>query len=161
MQKLCLQSCFHACISKKLLDGTQTVDTLWSFVSSHADEDVLIYSAGVIDPSSREYSSEEEATCASLALENTMAHLAKRAIENGFTRLIVAGGETSGAVALELEFNAFCIGESVAPGVPLMIPLRRPDTRVVLKSGNFGQPDFFARALNISSIAKDRDGIET
>ena len=39
------------------------------------------------------------------------------------------------------------IAESVAPGVPVMIPMERPDIRLVLKSGNFGQRDFFLRAL--------------
>ncbi len=146
---------------KNLLDGTQTVDDLWTFISSHEEDDVLIYSAGATDPSSRKYASKEESIRASIALEAIMAQLGKKAIDSGFTRLIVAGGETSGAVTLALGFNAFQIGESVAPGVPVMIPLHRPDTRIVLKSGNFGQLDFFERALRISSCAEDRTGVGT
>ena len=61
--------------------------------------------------------------------------------------MIVAGGETSGAVTKALGFSSYEIGDSVAPGVPVMIPTERPDIRLVLKSGNFGQPDFFLRAL--------------
>ena len=52
-----------------------------------------------------------------------MAKLGKMAFDDGYTRIIVAGGETSGAVALALGFDAFIIGESIAPGVPVLIPL--------------------------------------
>ena len=83
-------------------------------------------------------------------LENTMAELAKRALEAGYKRIIVAGGETSGAVTRGLGFSAFHIGRSVAPGVPVMTPYGVPDVRLVLKSGNFGQEDFFERALKMT-----------
>ena len=49
------------------------------------------------------------------------------------------------------DFDSYIIGESVAPGVPVMIPQNRPEIRLVLKSGNFGQEDFFLRALEITS----------
>ena len=51
-----------------------------------------------------------------------MARLAKQAVKAGYTRIIVAGGETSGAVTKALGFDSYLIGESVAPGVPVMIP---------------------------------------
>jgi 3-dehydrotetronate 4-kinase len=40
------------------------------------------------------------------------------------------------------------VGDSIAPGVPVMIPLKNKNMRLVLKSGNFGQKDFFLRAVN-------------
>ncbi|MDF2591922.1 MAG: type effector Hrp-dependent outer protein, partial [Clostridia bacterium] len=40
------------------------------------------------------------------------------------------------------------VGDSIAPGVPVMIPLKNKSMRLVLKSGNFGQKDFFIRAIN-------------
>lgn len=80
-------------------------------------------------------------------IEQTLALLAAAARERGVTRWIVAGGETSGAVAKALGYSAFRIGESIAPGVPVMIPLEAPQHRLILKSGNFGQEDFFTRAL--------------
>ena len=52
-------------------------------------------------------------------------------------------GETSGAVAQTLRCSSYYIGESVAPGVPEMIPMELLELRLVLKSGNFGQEDFF------------------
>ena len=84
-------------------------------------------------------------------MEQTAAQLALKAVEEGYTRIIVAGGETSGAVTRALGFDSYIIGESVAPGVPVMIPQNRPEIRLVLKSGNFGQEDFFLRALEITS----------
>ena len=42
------------------------------------------------------------------------------------------------------------IGDSVAPGVPVMTPLDNPALRLVLKSGNFGEEDFFGRAIKLT-----------
>lgn len=83
------------------------------------------------------------------ALEEALAALAERARDAGVGRLIVAGGETSGAVTRRLGMDRYWIGRSVAPGVPVMIPMQAPRMRIVLKSGNFGQPDFFARAVRL------------
>ena len=81
-----------------------------------------------------------------------MAELASRAVQSGYTRIISAGGETSGAVTKGLKFDSYWIGESVAPGVPIMTPLTRPDIRLILKSGNFGNEDFLCRALEMTEI---------
>ena len=83
-------------------------------------------------------------------IEDTLADLARMAVKQGYTRIIVAGGETSGAVTQALDYQAFEIGQSVAPGVPVMTPLANPSLRLVLKSGNFGQEDFFTRALEMT-----------
>lgn len=133
---------------KRILDGSLTSEDLWKFITE-SGEDSLVYSAGATDPQSRIYADEETAARAAKALEQTLAALAKRAFEAGYTRIIAAGGETSGAVALELGFDGFIIGESIAPGVPAMIPLNHQNIRIALKSGNFGQPDFFERALAV------------
>lgn len=139
---------FCVCPSK-LLSGSQTVDTLWAAVREQKLEESLIYSAGATDPESLVYTDEKQAACASLILEQTMADLGRRAFENGYTRIVAAGGETSGAVALALGFKGFIVGESIAPGVPILIPLHNQDMRIALKSGNFGGPDFFSKALSM------------
>lgn len=82
-------------------------------------------------------------------LEEFMADVAEKAVRSGVRNIIVAGGETSGAVTRKLGMKSFLIGESVAPGVPVMIPTENRDIRLVLKSGNFGQEDFFQRALSM------------
>lgn len=78
------------------------------------------------------------------ALEGFFAELARQAVARGITRIITAGGETSGAVVAGLSLDVLEIGPEIDPGVPA---LRAGDHLVVaLKSGNFGAPDFFAKA---------------
>jgi uncharacterized protein YgbK (DUF1537 family) len=69
--------------------------------------------------------------------------------------LIVAGGETSGAVCRRLELGALRVGRNIEPGVPLCFSLGRFRLPVVLKSGNFGSPDFYGKALR--AIARPAD----
>lgn len=84
---------------------------------------------------------------AAKAIEALFAELASCLVKNGVTRVVVAGGETSGAVVEGLRANVLELGPRLAPGIPL---LRLRGTRPValaLKSGNFGDRDFFANAL--------------
>ena len=77
-------------------------------------------------------------------IEDLFADLARALVAGGVTRLISAGGETSGAVVEGLDLTALEIGPEIDPGVPM---IRAGDKLVLaLKSGNFGGPDFFARA---------------
>ena len=79
--------------------------------------------------------------------------LAKTAIglrENGVRRLIVAGGETSGAVVGALAPSALFIGREIDPGVPWTLTMGdgKP-MALALKSGNFGTADFFLKAWEL------------
>lgn len=132
----------------KLLNKEQTIDDIWEFIKLNKDEEILIYSSDKSDKVKKIQEIGKD-KIASL-LESTMAKIAKLSVEEGYTRIIVAGGETSGAVTKNLEFESYIIGESIAPGVPVMIPCKNKDLRLVLKSGNFGQEDFFIRALNMT-----------
>jgi uncharacterized protein YgbK (DUF1537 family) len=80
------------------------------------------------------------------AIEHVFTDLTSALVERGLSRLVVAGGETSGAAVAGLDMTSFEVGPRVAPGVPL---LRSPgrDVAIALKSGNFGEPDFFNAAL--------------
>jgi len=80
-------------------------------------------------------------------LEPLLGELARRLVEQGATRLVVAGGETSGAVLEALGVRALAVGREIAPGVPWMTTLGDPPLALALKSGNFGGPDFFFDAL--------------
>lgn len=132
----------------KLMNGEQTIEDLWNICLDNPDEALLIYSSDETDRV-KEIQKTGKENVAHL-LESTMAELAKRAVEEEYTRIIVAGGETSGAVTKGLGFEQYKIGDSVVPGVPVMIPLNRNEVRLVLKSGNFGQEDFFIRALQMT-----------
>jgi uncharacterized protein YgbK (DUF1537 family) len=79
-------------------------------------------------------------------LDAFFADTARQLVERGVRRLVVAGGETSGAVAQALELGPLQIGPEIDPGVPLLVSERR-GIALALKSGNFGRPTFFADAL--------------
>jgi len=83
-------------------------------------------------------------------IEAALAAIAEGLTQAGLGRLVVAGGETSGSVVNRLGLQAFRIGAEIAPGVPALgvIGTHHAGLRIALKSGNFGGPDFFARALN-------------
>lgn len=78
------------------------------------------------------------------ALEGFFAEIARLAVAGGATRIITAGGETSGAVIEGLDLGALEIGPEIDPGVPAL--RARGDLVVALKSGNFGTEDFFEKA---------------
>jgi uncharacterized protein YgbK (DUF1537 family) len=80
-------------------------------------------------------------------VERTLADIAVRLVEAGVRRLVVAGGETSGAVLRALGVSGLTVGPTIAPGVPWMDSVEPAGLALALKSGNFGGPDFFADAL--------------
>lgn len=134
-------------IPSELLSGSQNLETFWKWVKEQ-ESGALIYSSA--EPEDIQKSQELGRERVAAAIENLLSELAKRAVENGYTRIIVAGGETSGAVTKALGYDTFLIGPSVAPGVPVMTPLAAQKVRLVLKSGNFGQADFFEKAVNMT-----------
>ena len=68
----------------------------------------------------------------------------------GFERIVVAGGETSGAVIDALAPARLAVGREIDPGVPaLYSPDAGDGYAIALKSGNFGAPDFFEKALAV------------
>lgn len=88
-----------------------------------------------------------------------LADIAAALVETGVRRILVAGGETSGAVVSRLGVRALRIGETIAPGVPwtetLLNPAQpdAPHLALALKSGNFGGEDFFMQALGLLANA--------
>lgn len=133
---------------KKLWEGELNLSEILDYVKAYPQEYVLVYSSDAAE-NVRETQKLGKEQIAAL-LEDTMSEIAKRLVEEGYRHVIVAGGETSGAVTKKLGYHAFQIGKSVAPGVPLMVPVEDKDIRLVLKSGNFGQPDFFERAIAVA-----------
>ncbi len=80
-------------------------------------------------------------------VEDTLAAVAEALVARGVCRLVVAGGETSGAVVKRLGVTRLRIGGEIDPGVPWTFaePL---GIHLALKSGNFGGRDFFLRAFD-------------
>jgi len=81
-------------------------------------------------------------------LEEFFAETARQLVAGGVKRLVTAGGETSGAVVEGLKIRALRIGPEIAPGVPAVADQGR-DLVLALKSGNFGDEDFFEKALAV------------
>jgi uncharacterized protein YgbK (DUF1537 family) len=85
------------------------------------------------------------------AIEQAMADIAEGLAQSGVRRLVVAGGETSGAVVDRLGIPGFLVGAEIAAGVPVLraVGASDGDTLLALKSGNFGGPEFFSDALKL------------
>ena len=83
-------------------------------------------------------------------VEEAMARIAEGLVARGVRRLVVAGGETSGAVVGRLGARALRIGQEIDPGVPwTYADTPAGGLHLALKSGNFGAPDFFLRAFEV------------
>ncbi|SMX50809.1 3-oxo-tetronate kinase [Maliponia aquimaris] len=83
-------------------------------------------------------------------VEQTLAACAVAARDAGARRIIVAGGETSGAVTQALGVDRLDIGPEIAPGVPwTLCRSAGQQVALTLKSGNFGQPGFFTDAQDV------------
>ena len=83
-------------------------------------------------------------------VEHALAAIARGLVDAGTRRLVVAGGETSGAVVQALDVHTLRIGAAICPGVPWTQAVRgtgRAPLQLALKSGNFGGPEFFTEAL--------------
>ncbi len=86
---------------------------------------------------------------ASKIIERAMAHIAIKLVESGVRRLVVAGGETSGAVVSALGVKGLRIGKQIDPGIPSTVTMGQTPIALTLKSGNFGSIDFFDKALQM------------
>ena len=84
-------------------------------------------------------------------VEHTLAQLARGLVQAGVRQLVVAGGETSGAVVQALDVQRMAIGPQIDPGVPWTTVSSSlcpgEPLHLTLKSGNFGTLDFFSKAL--------------
>jgi uncharacterized protein YgbK (DUF1537 family) len=83
------------------------------------------------------------------AIEQAMADIAEGLVAAGVRRLVVAGGETSGAVVDRLEIPGFLVGSEISAGVPVLraVGASAGEMLMALKSGNFGGAEFFSDAL--------------
>jgi uncharacterized protein YgbK (DUF1537 family) len=86
---------------------------------------------------------------AGLLVEEAMGLIAAEIVKRGVRRLVVAGGETSGAVVKSLGVAAIQIGREIDPGVPWCKTIGEVNLSLALKSGNFGNEDFFTKAFEV------------
>ncbi len=139
-----------------VMAGDVTAQTLVDFIESNSHDTPLVYSSG----SPAEVSAAQE----KFGRERIAAHLdqlfadtARQLLDRGYRRLVIAGGETSGAVAqavtAHLKSDALLVGPEIDPGVPILSCPSEPQVALALKSGNFGATDFFSKALRMMGEA--------
>ncbi len=83
------------------------------------------------------------------AVELVLAEITATLVGHGARRIIVAGGETAGAVVGRLGVTTLRIGPQIEPGVPWTVSEETPPLALALKSGNFGSPAFFDKAFRM------------
>lgn len=109
---------------------------------------LLIYSDAVLKDFKTEKKSPAFYTAAK-KIESILSFIAVYAKDHNYHKIIVAGGETSGAVTTGLGYSSFYIGQEICPGVPVLIPKENRHLQLILKSGNFGSEDFFLKAMEM------------
>ncbi|MET8805527.1 3-oxo-tetronate kinase [Streptomyces sp. NPDC004546] len=133
----------------RIAAGEDVVGHALAFAESHlADGPVLVYSTEAPE-AVRTVQGRLGAAEAGALVEGALARVAQGLLRHGVRRLVVAGGETSGAVVQALGLTGLRIGPQIDPGVPwCAAALPDGDTlHITLKSGNFGGPGFFTDAF--------------
>ncbi len=132
-----------------LADGKQTVAQVidWA-VSRIGNERVLITASAPPDKVAAVQERLGVAAAGEL-VEKAFSKIARALVDAGVRRMVVAGGETSGAVVGALGIRGLRIGREIAPGVPCTASIGKRPMALALKSGNFGGPNFFAEALDM------------
>ena len=117
-------------------------------IQAKGEEPILVYASAPPD-AVKQAQKKLGRDLASSTIENALAKIALAAVQNGFRRIVVAGGETAGAVVSNLGIKGIMIGEQIDPGVPTTVSIGDPSIGLVLKSGNFGSADFFEKAFKV------------
>jgi len=134
-------------VPERVMAGEQSPDGAVSWALEQTGGVPLLYSSAdpeAVKAAQRRFGRDQLAA----RLEEFFAETARQLCAAGVTRLVVAGGETSGAVVEGLGLSALSIGPEIAPGVPAVKASDRP-LWLTLKSGNFGDADFFQTALGV------------
>ncbi len=132
----------------RLAEGWDPAEAV-AWASQHmSDGPVLVYASATPDEvaAAQQRLGRERAGS---AVEAALAAVALGVVQAGARRLVVAGGETSGAVVQALGVKGLAIGPMIDPGVPATVSIgREPALAIALKSGNFGGRDFLLRAFD-------------
>lgn len=131
---------------RALARGEPVVEEVLQWARATVAQGAVLISATAAPEVLRAVQAELGAARAGELVEQALARLARGLVDAGVRRLVVAGGETSGAVVQGLGVRALRIGPAICPGVPWTRAEGRT-LKLALKSGNFGAPTFFADAL--------------
>ena len=138
--------------ARALMSGVPVVAQALAWAREHLDAGPVLIHSSLPPDELKAVQSVLGAGAAGECVEQALATIARGLVAAGVRRLVVAGGETSGAVVQALGVHQLRIGEAICPGVPWTQAEGRP-LWLALKSGNFGAPAFFAQALAMSEAA--------
>ncbi|WCS26367.1 four-carbon acid sugar kinase family protein [Methylobacterium sp. NMS14P] len=134
----------------RLLAGDDLVAEALAFAEARMPSGPVLIATSAPPEAVRALQAAHGVDAAGHAIEAALAAIAEGLVARGVRRLVVAGGETSGAVVDRLGLTAFLLGPEIAAGVPVLRTAGRPEPMLLaLKSGNFGGADFFGRALDM------------
>ena len=133
----------------RLVGGSDEIERAIAWASQRlSSAPVLVYSTA--EPTAvAQVQKQLGAADAGALIEHALARIARALVDAGVAQLIVAGGETSGAVVQALGVKALRIGPQIDPGVPWTAAEGDKSILLALKSGNFGTPDFFTKAFSL------------
>jgi uncharacterized protein YgbK (DUF1537 family) len=129
-----------------VIAGDLTPDAIVAFMQQNEGRQPLAYSSSAPEQVSAIQTRHGREASAKV-LDRFFEETARALVASGVRRLVVAGGETSGAAVSGLELEAVTIGPEIDPGVPALRTLGDVNVALALKSGNFGSDDFFEKAL--------------
>ncbi len=132
---------------QRLLEGADISGEALAWAAAQDGQAVLIY-ATAAPGEIRAVQAAAGTQAVGARIEQTLADIALGLVKAGTRRLVVAGGETSGAVVKRLGIRALRIGPAIDPGVPWTCSIDAQALALALKSGNFGSGDFFEKALS-------------
>ena len=136
----------------RVMSGDVGSSHLVEFVVANKGDEPLVYSSGTPSEVTK-IQSKYGVEAVAEKLDRLFAETARTLVRMGYRRIVVAGGETSGAVAQavakELGSPAMKIGAEIDPGVPVLTLGQEQGVALALKSGNFGATDFFSKALRV------------
>ncbi|MGE0750233.1 MAG: 3-oxo-tetronate kinase [Variibacter sp.] len=135
----------------RLMDGSSEVEDALTWASDKLAKGPVLIASSTPPDVVAQLQSRYGREASGHAIEQATARVAAELVARGAKRLVVAGGETSGAAVDRLGIPAFLVGPEIAPGVPVLRTVGRKDGDMLLalKSGNFGGPDFFTKAFGM------------
>ncbi len=136
---------------EKVVAGNAEIERVLDWARGHSSDRSILIASSSTPEQVATLQRRHGRDAAGQAIELALATISERLVDAGVRRLVIAGGETSGAVVDRLGVPGFLIGAEIAPGVPVLrtVGWQRGDATMALKSGNFGGPDFFNDAIRL------------
>lgn len=133
---------------ERVVRGETDAGQLVDFIRANEGRAPLVYSSAAPEQVNRaQHQFGREAVAH--RIETLFANTARALVDAGIRRLVIAGGETSGAVVSALGLVSLEIGPEIDPGVPALYSREDAGLALALKSGNFGARDFFEKAVDV------------